>query len=70
MRVIDFDEYQKKRATFIRTRVKLGQKRAPSRRPRDEAERGLLLRLDKKRWEKWLDSGKLKKLAPRSYQLL
>jgi len=38
-------------------------------RPREENEREYLILQDKKRWEKWLQSGKLKELAPRHWRI-
>lgn len=70
MKTIDFNEYQKKRSSFVRRRAELGTERAPGRRPRDKTERGLLLRLNVAGWQRWLAEGKLKKLRPRTYRVL
>lgn len=69
MKTIDFSEYEKKRRTFVRRRAELSAARGPARRPRNDAERQLLLRLDAARWQRWLADGKLKKLGPRTYRL-
>jgi len=67
MKTVNFTEYQKKRQTFIKQRVKLNLKRVAARRVRDPEERELLIKLDKYRWQKWIRTGKLKKIADRTY---
>jgi len=47
--------------------VKLNLKRVAARRVRDPEERELLIKLDKYRWQKWIRTGKLKKIADRTY---
>jgi len=69
MKTIDFDNYRKSRNGFIRKRAELDAQRTASRRPRDGDERRLLLELDRKRWQQWLESGKIRRDAPRSYRL-
>jgi len=68
MRKIKFDEYMKKRVWFAETRARLGLKREPSSRLRDEKERELLIELDRARLEKWKKEGKLELIGPRKYR--
>ncbi len=68
MRIIKFDEYSKKRAQFAETRARLGLKREPSSRQRDEQERELLIDFDRARLEKWKKEGKLEVIGPRKYR--
>lgn len=68
MRKIDFQDWRQRRKTFLRTSARLGAARAASRRPRDEEEREILLRLDRARLEGWLASGRLVRLGPRHFR--
>jgi len=70
MRTIDFNEYNAGRQKFIKQRAALDLRRGPSRRWRDAQERALLLRLDRARWQKWLATGRLKKIGNRLYVLI
>ncbi len=68
MRKVKYDDYLKKRKDFIKIKAKLGAKGSASSRLRDEAERKVLLELDKARLERWEKEKKLVKLGPRKYR--
>jgi hypothetical protein len=68
MRKIDYEEWQSKRASFLRERARMAARRAPSSKLRDPEERELLIRLDKARLEKWKKEGRLKVIGSRHYK--
>ncbi|MGV8124654.1 MAG: hypothetical protein AB2L14_33315 [Candidatus Xenobiia bacterium LiM19] len=70
MRVINYDEFMReKKEKFFSLRAKLGRRRAARRRNRDPEERDALMRMDKRRFERWLSDGTLEMLSPRHYIL-
>lgn len=70
MRRERYEDYAKKRRAFVASRARLGYGRKPSRRPRDEEERALLIRLDKSRLERWMKDGRLVKLGWRRWRFV
>ena len=68
MRRIDYSEYQLKRKTWLRMRAALGTEKTVSSRPRDEAERELLIRMDRARWKRWITEGRLVRVGSRHYR--
>ena len=69
MRKIDYQDYKKKRKTYIRNKALLGTEKISSSRPRDKKEREILARLDIARWQKWLKDGTLMRIGLRKYKL-
>lgn len=69
MRTVKYTEWQTKRLRSLRTRAQLGATRGTSVRPRDQAERQLLTKLDKERLEAWQKTGRLIRVAPRRYKI-
>ncbi len=69
MRKYEYDNFfREKKEKYFALRAKLGKKRQGASRPREDKEREYLILQDKKRWEKWLKSGKLKEIAPRYWR--
>ena len=72
MRTIDFDGWKKQKSRVFETMIRTESSfegRVPGRRPRDPEKERILSELDKVRWLRWLQSGKLAKLGPRHYRL-
>ena len=70
---VKFDEYyQNKRIEYVSKLAKLRKcfnTRSVRERPRDALEEKLLLILDKKRWERIIESGELVKIGKRHWSL-
>ena len=70
MKEIDFDLFvREKREKYFSLPAKLGRRRLPRRRPRDNKEREILLKLDKARWEKWVKTKRIVFLGPRVWRI-
>jgi len=70
MRIINYDEFMReKKERFFSLRARLGRRRAAKRRNRDPEERDALMRMDKRRFERWLSDGTLEIVSPRHYIL-
>lgn len=69
MRKVKYEDYLKRRESFIGVRAALELKKGSSSKNRDELERGLLTRLDQARLKSWEKNGKLTRLGPRKYRL-
>lgn len=69
MRTVKYADWQSKRMRSLRARAKLGEARSASLKPRDQAERQLLTKLDKARLEAWQKTGRLIRVAPRRYKI-
>lgn len=73
MRTINAEEYIKKnKERFTRNRLRLisrALERPVRRRPRDEEEERVLIRLTGLRWEKWLKEGIIKKVGLRKFRV-
>lgn len=72
VRRIDLSEWKKQKARVLQARLRTDNAfigGAPGNRPRDPESERILGELDKARWERYLQSGKIEKLAPRRYRL-
>jgi len=70
MRVINYEEFMReKKEKFFSLRAKLGRRRGAKRRNRDPEERDALMRMDRRRFERWLSDGTLEMVSPRHYIL-
>ncbi len=69
MRTISYSEWKKKRATGLSSRARLGLSRQASKRPRDERERSLISEIDRARFLRLQDSGRLVRTSPRHYKI-
>lgn len=68
MRKVRYEDYSAKSSDRARKALRLEKKKGARLRPRSEVERGLLLKLDKARFEKWKREGKLEPIGPRKYR--
>lgn len=71
MRRIEYRDWkqeiaQKRRRLFVLEARFQG--RAPGRRPRDPEKERVLAQLDRARWQRYLDSGKLQVIGPREWK--
>ena len=69
MRKVNFDEFIKEKRKFFSVKAVLGKKRLPRRRKRDPKERELLMIMDKNRFLRWQEEGKLKMISIRHFIL-
>jgi len=69
VRKIDYEDYRKKRKSYIKNKALLGTEKVSSSRLRDEKEREILARLDRLRFDKWSKDKTLIKIGPRKYKL-
>lgn len=68
MRRFDYYDFMKeKKEKFFSVKAMLGKKRLPGRRKRDPEERDLLMIMDRNRFQRWLQEGKLKMLSIRHF---
>ena len=71
MKRIDFSEWKKQKSRLLQIRLRTEspfEGRLVGNRPRDPEKERILSELDKARWERYLQSGKIEKLGPRRYQ--
>lgn len=71
MKSIDWKLWKKERAARFRRAIELENSfhgRAAGRRPRDPEKEKLLADLDKARWKRYIESGKLEALGPRKWK--
>lgn len=69
MRTVKYADWQSRRMGNLTARAKLGTKGKASLKPRDQAERALLIKLDKAQLEAWQKTGRLMRIAPRRYKI-
>ena len=71
MRKIDFDEWKKQKSRVTALRLRAGSSlgdRVAGNRPRDPEQERVLSAMDKARWERYIQSGKLQILGPRLWK--
>ena len=71
MRQIDFSEWRKQRSRVLHIGLHTEdafQDHLAGNRPRDPEQERILSQLDKARWKRYLESGKIEKLGPRRYR--
>ncbi len=71
MRVVDYAEWKKKRRELMTRLLPLEntfEGHAPGRRPRDPEKERVLTQLDKARWRRYIDSGKVQIISPRLWR--
>lgn len=70
MRKYVLDDYiRENRERFARQRLRMNTGRKSCARARDEEERKLLLKLDRARWNRWIEEERLVPLGNRRYRL-
>ncbi len=70
MKKINFDEFmEEKRRKFFTVKAILWKRKLPRRRKRDPEERELLMIIDRNRFRRWLEEGKLKMFSLRHFLL-
>lgn len=69
MKKVVLNEYIKgNKAEFTKIRLRMGKTRSPLKRERDKDEKAILLKLDKARWERWIEDGKIQILGDRKFR--
>jgi len=70
MKRYNYDTFvREKKEKYFALRAKLERKHLPRSRPRENDERNFLILRDRKRWQNWIKTGKLKELAPRCWRI-
>jgi len=70
MRTINFEDWKKQAPRLLKARIKADnsmESRVPGRRPRDPEKEKVLSRLDKARWKRYIESGKIQIVSPRRW---
>lgn len=67
---IVLEEYIRKNSgEFARTRLRMERERKALRRRRSPEEKAIFLKLDRTRWQRWLEEGRVEIVGPRKFRL-